>query len=184
MAELSSINAVANQINSSSLYFAAAHSASAQLAGQAKKAEKKEKSEGYISVLLMVILVSALSIIIAGIYGLNGMAEEPMVSVAIMRYIELPLGVLQRFDMLMVWFFMTGVFAVISGLLFRIRKQLFKVVSKEMGEIILFVIVIASLFVCRCLPEYAVTLDSFVVYGAFVDVPLSVLAMVLNGVKR
>ena len=146
--------------------------------------EKKEKSEGYISVLLMVILVSAISIIIAGIYGLNGMAEEPMVSVAIMRYIELPLGVLQRFDMLMVWFFMTGVFAVISGLLFRIRKQLFKVVSKEMGEIILFVIVIASLFVCRCLPEYAVTLDSFVVYGAFVDVPLSVLAMVLNGVKR
>ncbi|MBQ9206957.1 MAG: DUF327 family protein [Treponema sp.] len=44
MAELSSINAVANQINSSSLYFAAAQSASAQLAGQAKKAEKKEKS--------------------------------------------------------------------------------------------------------------------------------------------
>ena len=136
----------------------------------------------YIQVMLMIILVAVLSLLMAGIYGLNGMAEEPMISVAIMRYIELPLGVLQRFDVLMVWFFMTGVFAIISGVLFRIRKQLFKLVSKRVGEILLLIIAVATLFMCLRLPEYRTLLNAFVVYGAFVDVPLSILSVMGNGI--
>lgn len=134
----------------------------------------------YISVMLMIILVAVLSLVMGGIYGLNGMADEPMVSVAIMRYIELPLGVLQRFDVLMIWFFMTGIFAVLSGVVFRIRKQLLKFISKTKAEIILFIIVLAALLSCVRLPGYVVTLDAFVVYGAFVDVPLSMLTMILR----
>ena len=44
MAEISSLNAANNQINSQSLYFAATQAASQQMAQQAKKTEKKEKS--------------------------------------------------------------------------------------------------------------------------------------------
>ena len=44
MAEISSLNATQNQINSQSLYFAATQAAGQQLVGQAKKTEKKEKS--------------------------------------------------------------------------------------------------------------------------------------------
>ncbi|MBR1537351.1 MAG: DUF327 family protein [Treponema sp.] len=44
MAEIPSLNAASNQINSSSLYFAATQAAREQLANQAKKTEKKEKS--------------------------------------------------------------------------------------------------------------------------------------------
>ena len=42
MAEISSLNATQNQINSQSLYFAATQAAGQQLVGQAKKTEKKE----------------------------------------------------------------------------------------------------------------------------------------------
>ena len=44
MAELSSINSAATQINSSSLYFASVQANAQQMAQQTKKAEKKEKS--------------------------------------------------------------------------------------------------------------------------------------------
>ena len=144
--------------------------------------DKEHTSLGmtYFQVMLMIILIAVLAVMMAGIYGLNGMGKEPMISVAIMRYIELPLGVLQRFDVLMVWFFMTGVFAAISGILFRIRRRLLEVVSKGTGEITLIVILIASLFMCLGMPKYEITLDAFVVYGAFVDVPLSILTMTLD----
>ena len=149
--------------------------------------DKKLKAStwpGYLAVMSMIILVGVLSLFMAGIYGLNGMTGEPMTSVAIMRYIELPLGVLQRFDVLMVWFFMTGVFALMSGTLFYIRKQLCKIVSEKMGEILLLVITLATIIMCLRLPRYEMTLGIFVVYGAIVDIPLSLLSAAIGRAEK
>ena len=143
-----------------------------------KDMEKISSMRTYIEVMSMIILVAALSFVMAGIYGLNGMSNEPMAAVAIMRYIELPMGVLQRFDVLMVWFFMTGIFVMISGTLFGMRKQLLDLATEKMTALILVIIVFAAAATCMNLPSYELTLDAFIVFGAFVDVPLSVMTMI------
>lgn len=131
----------------------------------------------YMSVMAMVILTGVLSLLMAGIYGVNGIGHESMASIAIMRYIELPLGVLQRFDVLMVWFFMTGCFAFFCSTLFYIRNELFKVVSEKACRIVLAVILLAAYVIAVMIPEYKDILGAFVVYGAVIDIPMSIILL-------
>lgn len=131
----------------------------------------------YMSVMAMVVLTGVLSLLMAGIYGVNGIGHESMASIAIMRYIELPLGVLQRFDVLMVWFFMTGCFAFFCSTLFYMRNELLKVISEKACRIVLVVVLAASFVVALISPEYKNILGAFVVYGAFIDIPLSIILL-------
>lgn len=142
--------------------------------------ESLSRISDYITVMASPILVGVLSIIMACIYGVNGMAQDNMASIAIMRYIELPLGVLQRFDMLMVWFFMTGCYVLIASILYTIRRQLFAVLKPETARIMLFVLFMSAYIIAYMMPGYGNSLYAYVVYGACVDVPLSLILAVVG----
>lgn len=175
------------------------------------KLEAKENDKTEIKIYLWIILclamVGIISLIIAGIYGVRGAGDDSMVSVAIMRYIELPLGVLQRFDMLMVWFFMTGCFILMASAVSGIKRpldDLFRCMGnrnsipdrdrdRNVGAsangrrrdggikalIMLCLIAAAMLTAMRC-PEYDIMLRGFIVYGALVDVPLSLILPIIR----
>lgn len=146
------------------------------------KLKKKKNYVGisYTAICLVIVLCMVLSLFILGIYGVRGAGNEEMVTIAIMRYIRLPLGVLERFDVLMVWFFMTGCFLLIcstlfyAGILFRILCNRIKRIWLLLATLVLAVIAVVLL------PEYGQSLMLFLGYGAVLDIPLSLLVPVLG----
>lgn len=115
-----------------------------------------------------------LTFFILSIYGVRGGALEEMVTVDIMRYIRLPLGIMERFDVLMVWFFMLGCFILICSSLFFGGQFASKL---RWGKKIywLFGMMGISLLLVLLLPDYKETVWMFLCYGAMADVPLSII---------
>ncbi|MBQ8084553.1 MAG: GerAB/ArcD/ProY family transporter [Lachnospiraceae bacterium] len=142
--------------------------------------DNSSKFKFYISVFFVIILEVILSVLMAGIYGINGISAEPMATVSIMRYIELPLGILQRFDVLMVWFFMTGCFALLCSSLFYIRRKLKMIVAEKSVVFVLAFILAAACLIAYMCPGYKDMVGLFVVYGALADVPLSIIMLVVR----
>ncbi len=146
-----------------------------------KTGRKNNKLISSLSVTVMLMLIGTAAVIMAAICGTVKMAQDAMISIAIMRYIELPLGVLQRFDVLMVWFYMTGCFFLLCSTMFVLRQQLLMFVSKEKTDILMIITAAALMITVYSLPQYQELIYPFVVYGAFVDVPLSVITSVNIG---
>lgn len=129
----------------------------------------------YTSTLAVLILLCVLTLLLDGIFGIHGAGKEEMLTIAIMRYIRLPFGVLERFDMLMLWFFMTGCFVLICSTLYQIG-DLFAVFFKNVKRIwVLLGVSVVVWFAAARLPDYPDTLLLFLYYGAWIDVPLSLL---------
>lgn len=148
--------------------------------------EKSSIAISYSAVLSMIGLACVLSVLIAGIYGICGAAGEKMVTIAIMRYIRLPLGILERFDILMIWFFMTGCFVLICNTLFMIRQMYREAFSKKhVWWIMMAACVIAGILVYS-FPKYEYSLLLFLWYGILIDLPLSLILPFLEvtGSKR
>lgn len=125
-------------------------------------------------------LIVLLTLLLTGIYGVNGAGREEMLTIAIMRYIRLPLGVLGRFDMLMIWFFMTGCFVLLCETLFfatYLATQYYPRLKR--GWFMLLFLAAAVALVCW-MPDYGTVLDCFVRYGLVADLPLSILVPLLG----
>lgn len=143
----------------------------------------KKKSNVWISygaVLFVIALAVVITLFILGIFGVHGAAGEEMVTIAIMRYIRLPFGVLERFDMLMVWFFMTGCFILICSTLYYIGHLLRILCGKIKRIWLLLVMLVLAVGIVVLLPGYSHTLMLFRYYGAVIDIPLSILVPVLG----
>lgn len=123
----------------------------------------------------ILLLMPVLTLLIQGIYGLRGAGEEEMLTISIMRYIRLPFGVLERFDVLMVWFFMTGCFVLIMGTLYQMEIMLQKLFLSIRRSRMAALSLLAAWLLAVCLPSYRQTLAGFLGYGVFVDIPLSLL---------
>lgn len=146
----------------------------------------------------VVALAALLSLFILGIYGVHGAGSEEMVTIAIMRYIRLPLGVLERFDVLMVWFFMTGCFILICNSLYyagHFLRLLFGLERKEeempyrkgrrkLVTAGLVIILLLSVGIVAIAPEYPHSLLLFMCYGAVCDIPLSLLIPLAGRIIR
>ena len=144
------------------------------------KQDKEEKKDRHIrvswkEVMGTIVLVLWISLLVIGIYGINGAANEEMVTIAIMRYIRLPFNILQRFDVLMIWFLMTGCFVLLcSGFYFSAR--LLAVFFPNWSRVwLLAVILLLVVIGILCLPGYREMFMGFLRYAMFVDIPLSVL---------
>lgn len=124
--------------------------------------------------LFVIFLAVVISLFILGIYGVNGGGSEEMVTIAIMRYIRLPLGILERFDVLMVWFFMTGCFVLLCNSLYHAGYLFKELCGKKKSGLLVIILVLAGGLVLL-LPEYSDTLMLFLCYGAVLDIPLSIL---------
>lgn len=128
---------------------------------------------------IAVIATIALGIVIAlfmlGIYGVNGAAEERMTTIAIMRYIRLPFGIVERFDVLMIWFFIIGCFILICQTLYFAGHIFSRVCRKKMTIWILILVLILSLAIVCNVRTYENGLLSFICYGAILDIPTSIL---------
>lgn len=128
----------------------------------------------FLKTISCVALCVIIALLILGIYGVNGGGKDSMVTVSIMRYIRLPLGILERFDVLMVWFFVMGCFVLLCGHLFYGGCLLVKLgVRKKM--IWLWGVLLLTLILAWILPDYENLVFWYLLYGAFVDVPLSIL---------
>lgn len=128
---------------------------------------------------LVVVLAAVLSLFILGIYGVNGAGSEDMVTIAIMRYIRLPFGVLERFDVLMVWFFVTGCFVLICNSLYYAGYLLRELCHRKKIYLLIGILILAVGIVVL-LPEYSHILILFLCYGALLDIPLSLLVPLLG----
>lgn len=141
---------------------------------------RKAGKKIFLSVVLVLLLVIVLSLFLIGIYGVNGAGQEEMVTIAIMRYIRLPFGVLERFDVLMVWFFMTACFVLICETLYYagyLMSLLFEGVKRIR---LLLPVLIMSLLIVWFLPDYKETIYAFMRYGATADVPISIILPIVE----
>ncbi len=140
----------------------------------------KEKNRTGVAVIITVALGILLTLFMLGIYGLHGAAEEPMTTIAIMRYIRLPFGVLERFDVLMIWFLIIGCFVLICQSLYFAEYIFCKGLHKKTSVWILVTILILSLGVATYVRTYENGLLTFLCYGALMDIPLSVVLPVIG----
>ena len=143
----------------------------------------KKKSNVWMSygaLLFVIALAVVITLFILGIFGVHGAAGEEMVTIAIMRYIRLPFGVLERFDMLMIWFFMTGCFILICSTLYYLG-HLLRILCGRIKRIwLLLAMLVLAVGIVVFLPGYSYTLMLFRHYGAVIDIPLSILVPVLG----
>lgn len=135
----------------------------------------KEKNRTAIAVIFSIAIGVILTLFMLGIYGVNGAAKDPMTTIAIMRYIRLPFGVLERFDVLMIWFFMIGCFILICQTLYS-SGHIYGKMRKKQRSIGIFVpVLVFAIAVAFAVRTYENGLLSFLCYGAIVDIPLSIL---------
>ena len=143
---------------------------------------RSEKGAKHIcgAVVLVILLSIVITLFMFGIYGVHGAAKEPMVTVAIMRYIRFPFGVLERFDVIMLWFFMTGCFVLICQSLY-FAGYIFQKMWKSAKKIwIQLAAVLLALGLVFCMRNYENGLLTFLCYGAIQDIPLAVLLPLLG----
>lgn len=140
---------------------------------------KKKNCTG-IAVIAAIAFAIIITLFILGIYGVNGAADEPMTSIAIMRYIRLPFGVLERFDVLMIWFFVIGCFVLICQTLFY-AGFIYNKMSKGKNTVwILFLVLFFSLGIVWKVRTYENGWLPFLCYGAVLDIPISVILPLLG----
>ena len=140
----------------------------------------KKKNCAGIAVIAVIAFAIIITLFILGIYGVNGAADEPMTTIAIMRYIRLPFGVLERFDVLMIWFFVIGCFVLICQMLF-FAGFIFDKMSKGKNTIwILFLVLFLSLGIVWKVRTYENGWLPFLCYGAVLDIPISVILPLLG----
>ena len=140
---------------------------------------KKKNCTG-IAVIAVIAFAIIITLFILGIYGVNGACDEPMTTIAIMRYIRLPFGVLERFDVLMIWFFVIGCFVLICQMLF-FAGFIFDKMSKGKNTIwILFLVLFLSLGIVWKVRTYENGWLPFLCYGAVLDIPISVILPLLG----
>ena len=140
---------------------------------------KKKNCTG-IAVIAVIAFAIIITLFILGIYGVNGAADEPMTTIAIMRYIRLPFGVLERFDVLIIWFFVIGCFVLICQMLF-FAGFIFDKMSKGKNTIwILFLVLFLSLGIVWKVRTYENGWLPFLCYGAVLDIPISVILPLLG----
>ncbi|MDD6072510.1 MAG: GerAB/ArcD/ProY family transporter, partial [Clostridiales bacterium] len=137
-------------------------------------------SPSFFAVIGTVLLVCILTLFILGIYGVQGAGQEEMLTVAIMRYIRLPLGFIERVDVLLVWFFMIGCFVLIGQTLYFSAMLLELVFTRARRILLLAMLLAVALIIVAFLPGYDGTLWLYRSYGAVMDVPLSVILPVFG----
>lgn len=142
--------------------------------------EHKEKNWTGIAVIVAIVFGIVITLFMLGIYGVNGAAEERMTTIAIMRYIRLPFGILERFDVLMIWFFMIGCFVLICQTLYFAGHIFSRVFKKKRTIWILTIVLILSLAIVSNVRTYENGLLSFLCYGFLLDVPMSILLPLLG----
>lgn len=147
--------------------------------------QHEEKNKSAIVVIFTIAFAALITLFILGIYGVRGAAGNSLTVVDIMRYIELPFGVLERFDVLMVWFFIIGCFVLICQTLYFAGHIAGRLWKKPVTVWMLFLFLILALWVVWYIRDYDNALLTFICYGAVMDVPLSiVLPMVGLGINK
>lgn len=131
-------------------------------------------------ILFTIVLAVVITLFILGIFGIHGAAGEEMVTIAIMRYIRLPFGILERFDVLMIWFLMTGCFILICSTLYYLGHLLRILCGRIKRTWLLLTMLVLAVEIVVFLPGYSHTLMLFRYYGAVMDIPLSILVPVLG----
>lgn len=155
-----------------------------QEAGMTGKEHEDRKrhcgSPSFFAVIGTVLLVCILTLFILGIYGVQGAGQEEMLTVAIMRYIRLPLGFIERVDVLLVWFFMISCFVLIGQTLYFSAMLLEMVFTRARRILLLAMLLAVALIIVAFLPGYDGALWLYRSYGAVMDVPLSVILPVFG----
>lgn len=144
--------------------------------------KKKDGKRTFITIIATYVLLSLLSLFVIGIFGVNHAENEVMLTISIMRYIQLPFGVLERFDVLMVWFFMTGCFVLICETLYFSNHLLSAVFTRGVYKWPIPILLGVAIVIAAFLPAYQYVLPAYLFYGAIFDVPLSLLIPILGGV--
>lgn len=134
----------------------------------------------FLSAFAVLVMLAFLTLFLVGIYGLRGAAQEEMLTIAIMRYIRLPFGVLERFDVLMVWFFMAGCFVLICETLYYAGYLLSQIFERVKRIWLLLVLLLAALLLVWFLPDCKETIFLFLCYGAIFDIPFSIILPIIE----
>lgn len=140
-----------------------------------KHTKKYIGAPSFFAVMGTVLLVCILTLFMLGIYGVQGAGSEEMLTVSIMRYIRLPLGFIERVDVLLVWFFMIGCFVLLGQTLYFSGMLLSVAFPKAKRGLLLVVVLAVAMVIVAFMPGYDSTLWLYRSYGAIMDLPLSLI---------
>lgn len=144
------------------------------------KRKEKWKKLSFVMIYGTLFLVVFITLILVGIYGVSGGRKEEMLSIAIMRYIRFPFGILERFDVIMDWFFIVGSFVLICETLYFMGELLSRLIKNRKRIWILVGILVFLIIMLLCIPEYKNILSIYVYYGIFIDIPLAIILPALG----
>lgn len=131
-----------------------------------------------------VLLCAALSLLMIGIYGVNGAAEEKMLTVEILRCIRLPFRLTERVDTLLIWFFLVACFVLLSENLFFAKLLLEKVVPKIKPVWGMLYFLAKGIVLTVWVKDFERALELYCLFGMLVDVPLSLLIPLIRGLSN
>lgn len=138
-----------------------------------QKRKHKNTAPSFFAIIGTIALVCVLTLFMLGIYGVQGAGQRELLTVAIMRYIRLPFGVVERVDVLLVWFFLIGCFILVAQTLFWSGLLLSAVFKNARRIWILVVVLSVSLIIVAFFANDSNMLWLYRSYGALMDVPLS-----------
>ena len=115
-----------------------------------------------------------------GIYGVNGAAKNPMTPTTIMSYISLPFGILERFDVIILPFFIIGCFLLICETLYFAKYIIDCLREKKTSLWALVFLLLPVLLIVAVVGTYENALMTYGCYAAIIDIPLSLILPVLG----
>lgn len=137
--------------------------------------KQKKTSENFYVLWGSFFVILLVSLFVIGIYGVNGSAQEEIVSMSIMRYIPFPFGVLERFDCILDWYFIVGIFALICENLFLIGEFFSNLWKVENRLWILVITGMCLLFLMYWFIPCSNVQILYLYFGVFVDIPLALI---------
>ncbi len=130
---------------------------------------------GVASIVIVMILNILLYVIVVGILGVNGAKDNMLSTLNIMQAVEIPFGILERFDIFMIIFWLIGLFSIISGYIFYstyILDRILPSVNRYILLVCVMIIIVAITMLCGNAEQM---LNKYIRFYMYFDMPTSII---------
>ncbi len=134
---------------------------------------------GVASVVIVLVLNILLYVIVVGILGVNGAKDNLLSTLNIMQAVEIPFGVLERFDIFMIIFWLIGLFSIISGYIFYTTYILDRILPSVNRYISLVCVMIGIVVITVLCGNAEQMFNKYINFYMYFDMPISVMIPLL-----
>lgn len=139
---------------------------------------------GVASIVIVMILNILLYTIVVGILGVNGAKDNVLSTLNIMQAVEIPFGILERFDIFMIIFWLIGLFSIISGYIFYSTYILDRILPSVNRYILLVCVMIAIVAITILCGNAEQMLNKYMNFYMYFDMPVSIVIPLILFILR